>query len=163
MGYTTEFQGRFELDRMLDPAHEEYLREFNRTRRMKRNAQLANDLPDPVRIAAGLDVGPEGAYFVGAGGDFGQGHTPDVEDYNQPPEGQPGLWCKWTPDSGGLAIIWDGVEKFYDYVAWIEYLLKHFLIPWGYQVNGVVRWRGEEFCDTGSIVVENNRVHSYRG
>ena len=37
---------------------------------------------------------------------------PDVKDYNRPPQGQPGLWCDWTPTDDGSAIRWNGTEKF---------------------------------------------------
>ena len=82
MGYTTDFYGQFELDRPLAPKHAEYLNQFSETRRMKRNAGVAAKLPDPTREAAGLPIGTEGEYFVGAGGDFGQNSDESVLDYS---------------------------------------------------------------------------------
>ena len=53
---------------------------------------------------------------------------------------------------------WDGGEKFYNYVEWLEYLIKNFFEPWGYSLNGSVNWQGEEDEDNGTIVVKHNEV-----
>ncbi len=79
-------------------------------------------------------------------------------NHNQPPVGQPGLWCQWTPSENGAAIIWGEGEKFYYYVEWLTYLIEHFLKPWGYILDGEVHWSGEENGDMGLIKVENNHV-----
>jgi hypothetical protein len=71
MGYSTDFEGRFELDKPLTAAHATYLKKFNATRRIKRNASLTQNRPDPLRLAVGLPVGEEGGYFVGGGGFMG--------------------------------------------------------------------------------------------
>jgi hypothetical protein len=65
MGYTTEFDGKFEITPALKPEHQEYLTKFADTRRMKRDELVTEQREDPVRIAAGLPIGPQGAYFVG--------------------------------------------------------------------------------------------------
>ncbi len=158
MGYTTDFEGSFQLNEPLAEEHRMYLKQFNHTRRMKRDASKTEVLPDPIRLLAKLPVGNEGGYFVGATGWAGQDHGEDILDYNHSPTGQPGLWCQWTPTEDGQEIEWDGGEKFYDYVEWIEYLIKHFLEPWGYKLNGQVRWRGEEMSDLGVITIEDNIV-----
>lgn len=59
---------------------------------------------------------------------------------------------------GGGTVEWDGGEKFYDYVDWLWYIIEHFLKPWGYTVNGEVRWCGEDDEDRGTIVVVDNEV-----
>jgi hypothetical protein len=73
-------------------------------------------MPDPVRIAAGLPIGEDGDYFVGGGGFAGQDKDASVLSYNNPPKGQPGLWCKWIPGDEGKTIEWDNADKFYNYV-----------------------------------------------
>lgn len=166
MGYTTSFDGEFAIDKPLAPEHREYLEAFSNTRRMKRKAKLTAKRDDSVREAAGLAVGDEGGYFVGAGGSCGQeSHrdTPDIDDYNEPPKGQPGLWCQWEPNEDGTTIFWDGGEKFYYYVEWITYLIDHFLAPWGYVLNGTVTWDGEEQGDVGKIIVVNNEITEKTG
>jgi hypothetical protein len=139
--------------------HAHYLRAFSRTRRMRRDPEKASRLPDQAREHAGLPIGEEGGYFVGGLGFGGQAVDESVIDANAPPKGQPGLWCQWTvPDKYTAAIIWDGGEKFYNYLQWLEYLLAHFLGPWGYIVNGEVAWQGESKTDRGTIMVVENVV-----
>jgi hypothetical protein len=144
MGYTTDFIGRFELNKQLSPKMQQYLKLFNETRRMQRNT-------DEV-------FGKDGEFFVFGGGSFGQDHEPNVIDFNQPPSTQPSLWNQWTPTEDGMAIEWDGGEKFYSYTEWLVYLIHKILAPNGYVLNGAVTWQGEETGDVGEIFVENNRV-----
>jgi hypothetical protein len=158
MGYTTDFNGKFNLDKPLTPAHKNYLEKFAETRRMKRNRTKASQIEDITRIAADLPIGKEGAYFVGAKGMCGQDRDDSIVDYNTPPSGQPSLWCQWVPNNDGTAIEWDGGEKFYEYVDWIKYLIQHFIKPWGYTLNGEVEWFGESHDDRGLIVIDNNVV-----
>ena len=56
MGYTTDFSGRFELNKELTPKMAQYLKLFNETRRMGRDT-------DEV-------FGVQGEFFVFGGGDF---------------------------------------------------------------------------------------------
>ncbi len=90
---------------------------------------------------------------------------------------QPGLWCKWevvlennvvetgpvdAPENVNLGntayLQWSGAEKFYDYVEWMQYLINHFIGPWGYFLNGRIKWQGEETGDTGMIEVADNVI-----
>lgn len=135
---------------------------FAKTRRMARKVKLVEKLKDSVRIAVDLPVGIEGGYFVGAGGFAGQEHDKTIVDYNIEPAGQPGLWCQWVPTEDGEGICWDGGEKFYEHVKWLEYLIIHFLKPWGYVLSGSVRWQGEDGDDRGTITVKDNVVSSHR-
>lgn len=163
MGYTTDFRGTVKLDKPLTVAHLNYLKAFNQTRRMQRRAGDAAKMSDPIREATGLLVGVQGGYFVNGKGAFGQDRDDSVVNANEPPHGQPGLWCQWVPTDDGTGIEWDGGEKFYDYVEWMKYIITHFLKPWGYVANGQIEWRGEEWGDTGVIVVENNEVRAASG
>ena len=146
MGYTTEFKGQFNLDKPLSVADLNFLKKFNETRRMARN------LPE--------EYGVQGEFYVDGSGSFGQDREKSVIDYNTPPSTQPGLWCQWVPTEDGEAIEWDGGEKFYNYVEWIKYLIDKILKPRGYVLNGSVRWRGEDFDDDGTIIVEDNEVRT---
>lgn len=108
--------------------------------------------------AVGLPIGIEGGYFVGAGGFKGEKKDFSILDYNYSPAGQPELWCDWTPTESDEGIEWNRDEKFYQYTKWLEYLIEHFLKPWGYTVSGRVSWQGEEQGDVGVIVVTDNVV-----
>lgn len=81
-----------------------------------------------------------------------------IVSLGDPEKAQPGLWCQWTVWDDGSMLEWDGGEKFYDYVEWLVYLLKHFLVPWGYTLNGSVEWMGESADDRGLISVNLNVV-----
>lgn len=162
MGYHTEFNGEFNLDKPLTIAHANYLRKFSETRRMKRNPVVLMGFPDEVREKVGLGLGIDGEFFVGGMGFAGQDHDESVVDHNTPPKGQPGLWCQWVPTDDGEAIVWDGGEKFYDYVLWIKYIIRNFIQPWGYTLNGEVEWAGEDREDMGKIIITNNEVKTKR-
>jgi hypothetical protein len=158
MGYTTDFSGQFDITPPLKPEHRAYLEAFSYGRRMQRDAAQVSALPDPVRVAACLPVGRDGGFYVGSAENFGQGHTPDVVDYNRAPFGQPGLWCQWVPTEDGAALEWDGGEKFYEYEEWLRYLIATFFVPWGYVLNGTVEWAGEDSDDWGRMVVTGNKL-----
>jgi hypothetical protein len=151
VGYHTEFEGRVYITPPLNPQEIAYLTEFSETRRMKR------------------EMGP---YFIGGTGYAGQGRDKDIEDYNSPPSGQPGLWCGWEPTEDGTAIKWNRREKFYSSTEWMRYLIDHFLKPSGlaketpgfegftfdHTVAGVIHAEGEEEEDIWDLVVWNNHV-----
>ncbi len=160
MGYTTDFEGAFLLDQPLTKEQTAYLLKFSETRRMKRDPKIAGTLADPVREAVGLPVGEWGEYFVGGAGFMGHEKDASVVDQNQPPPSQPSLWCHWAPTPDGRAIQWNGLEKFYSYVEWLEYWIERFLVPWGRVLHGEVGWQGEEEGDRGVIRVEDNRVRA---
>ena len=145
MGYTTTFDGQFDLNKELDSETYEFLNKFASTRRMGR---------------LGLDekFGVEGEFYVDSDGFMGQDKDDSIIDYNRPPKTQPGLWCQWVPNEDGTAIIWDGGEKFYEYVPWIKYIITKILAPKGYKLTGEVTWQGEEDYDFGKIVIKDNKV-----
>lgn len=158
MGYTTDFSGEFKLNKPLSVTQVNYLTAFARTRRMKRKSSVVEKMNDSARLSVKLPVGLEGEFFVGSTNDYGQDHDSSVVDYNSPPKTQPGLWCQWVPTVNGDGIEWDGGEKFYNYVEWLEYIVDNFLKPWGFTLNGEVKWVGEDHEDMGKIVVKNNVV-----
>jgi hypothetical protein len=130
--------------------------------------------------------GLDGGYFVMDDGNMGQRRDNSIIDYNSPPglfvfetnlitkkleenkrrikegEAQPGLWCQWVINNKN-ELMWDGNEKFYNYVEWLKYLIKNFFQPWGVLLNGEIEWEGEESSDRGKIVVTNNEVKVLHG
>ena len=136
--------------------------------------------------------GNEGEYFVGGTESYGQGRDASIIDYNEPPgqlpyntnedfnkrwdakrkhieeeKCQPGLWCQWIvvdwEQYDEMILEWNGGEKFYEYIPWLKYLIKHFFEPWGVKLNGEVHWVGEDSNDRGKIVVTDNVVKVYQG
>lgn len=163
MGYTTNFEGSISIDPPLKPEHLAYLAKFSDIRHMKRNEETLAKMADPLREAVGLPVGQSGEYFVGASGFAGQDEDGSILNHNGEPSTQPGLWCQWAPNEQGTAFEWDGGEKFYEYTAWMEYLVAHFYTPWGYTLNGEITWEGEDDDDVGAILVKNNKVLTFEG
>jgi hypothetical protein len=171
MGYTTDFYSSFTLDKPLTDAQIEYLKMFSDTRRMKRNefkvAAMKAEGRGNTRCfelleEVGLTVGGDGDFYCGTGYS-GQDHDESITEYNYPASSQPGLWCQWVPTDDGTEIEWNGAEKFYHYIEWLEYIIENFLKPWGYKLNGLVEWQGEERGDTGVIQVVDNVVTSHEG
>ena len=148
MGYTTDFEGSFKLNKKLDKKTHDFLNKLGNTRRMARNVK---------------GYGIEGEFYVDGESDFGQDSDKNIMDYNRPPDTQPGLWCHWVPSEDGKSIEWDGGEKFYEYVAWIEYIIDKVLGPKGYTLTGTVEWTGENRDDLGKIVIKKNKVKILNG
>ena len=118
MGYTTQFDGRFKLNKPLTDDLYNKLLDFSNTRHCSK------------------------------------------DDYNSVAPGVPGLWCQWVPTSNKMSLEWDGVEKFYDYIEWLQYIIDNFLKPEGYEIteDSKVKYRGERFNDIGYLAVKDNVV-----
>jgi hypothetical protein len=176
MGYTTTFTGAFRVEPPLSADQTRYLKAFADSLHLKRSANALEDEPDPLREAVGLPLGQDACYFVG---DVAKGHDaydhPSVIDHTAQPAGQPSQRCQWIPSparqflvgSEGASVVeraqwigWDGEEKFYGYVEWLEYMIKHFLEPWGYKLTGSVEWEGEDGEDRGIISISGNQVEA---
>jgi hypothetical protein len=175
MGYTTDFEGSLKISRPLTKKQTTYLNLLNSTRRMKRNVNKLMSLyngkhgnPFPASKTPGDIYGYEGEYFAREDGNMGQNSDESIIDFNKAPGqigwggghkyGQPGLWCGWCITEDGKFLEWDGGEKFYDYIEWLEYLIKHFFEPWGRKLNGEIYWYGEERSDMGKIIVKSNKI-----
>lgn len=50
MGYTTEFEGSFDITPSVSSKHVKYINKFSDTRRMKRNSKVCETLPDEIRL-----------------------------------------------------------------------------------------------------------------
>jgi hypothetical protein len=160
MGYTTEFEGTFQINPTLKEEHNLYLTKFAETRRMKRDSKKCENFEDPIRLAVDLPIGVEGEYTVFGTGFYGQNNDISIIDYNEPSSTQPELWCRWVPNESGTELAWDGTEKFHAYIEWLNYLHSNFLEPWGYTLSGSVSWKGEDLDDTGVITFNENILSS---
>jgi len=145
MGYTTNFTGKFNITPSLLPEDNTFLNNFASTRRVARNL--------------GPEYGIEGEFCVEDGGWADN----TVINYNRPPSTQPGLYCQWIPTEDGTALVWDGNEKFYNYVEWLRYLIDTILAPRGYILSGDCVWEGESSDDMGKISVDNNVITVKKG
>lgn len=162
MGYTTDFEGAVEVEPPLNKDEISFLKDLVESRRMHR-------LRGPL-------------YVLGASDHFGNEDRSDVVDYNRPAVTQPGLWCQWEPSDDGYLIHWDGNEKFYYSVEWMQYIIENLLSEAGrdyveyhhsgdprldkftfnHVVNGEIHAQGEDEDDTWKLVVKDNIVTEVR-
>lgn len=185
MGYTTDFSGSFRTNKPVTDEFRDYINKFSHTRRMMRDVAVIKEMdPNWADHCLNGNLGTDGEYYLipdivdkswlhekswdrpnkdgNFVANFGQVHDRSVLNYNCPPSTQPGLWCQWyMPDNE--TVEWDGGEKFYNYVEWLEYFIDHFFKPAGYTLNGTVQWRGEDFDDIGTIIIQDNVVHVAEG
>lgn len=156
MSFGIELQGQFNLTPRLTSDQIKYLTKFSETRRMQRSGSIAEKLPDPARNAVKLPIGRQAEYFVGGLVNCVRDTDDSVlKDY--PPTSQPGYWCPWRPSEDGNFIEPIGYGVTCDDIEWLEYVIEHFLTPWGITANGCVTWRDEE-CDEGTINVADNEI-----
>ena len=182
MGYTTDFDGSLKISRPLTKKQTEYINLLGETRRMKRDVNKLMDIYKGKHGKPGVKdktnaqevYGHQGEFFARDDGNMGQGDDGTVLDHNCPAgqkgftqgrveKGQPGLWCQWGITEDGDELQWDGGEKFYNYIEWLEYLIKMFFIPWGRNLSGEIYWYGEDRDDCGKIKVRNNEVFTFAG
>ena len=168
-GYLIYFQGSFLIDKPLEPEHRRYLQRFSDNQRVIWFEERIERIPDPLRVAVGLPVGPDGAYFVGketVARDFEilmNGDERLIKAYDKSPHGQPGLWCDWVPSEDGQHILHNGAEKSVSAEEWLYYLIEHFLRPWSYSLSGQVQWQLLEVDSEqrGTITIENNVIQGF--
>ncbi len=146
MGYTTEFAGDFEVQPRLSPDHLCFLMAFSETRHMLQD-EKESVFSRRLRERVGLPY-DDGLHSVNSG---------SSALHEKTDERVPGIWCQWRPKKDGSALEWDGGEKFYHYVSWLDYLLRTYLTPWGYTLSGTVWFRGEDWDDAGRITIVDGR------
>lgn len=155
MGYTTWFEGSLKFNKEVTTELREFINKFANIKHMRRDIdKLKEKYPNWESQCYKEELGCEGEYFIGCKSGY---NDESVIDYNKPPVGVPGLWCQWIIDKNG-ELAWDGGEKFYSYVEWLEYLIFHFFEDEGYVLNGEIKFQGESSDDRGRIVVTDNEV-----
>lgn len=162
MGYTTEFEGFIEINPPLDQETADLINGLSETRRVKRDIKKLAELKNMSLSEAQEKYGEDGEFYYDPDDFKNCGQTPDISvvESGDPPPSQPSLWLNWIYDPKTNSIIWNEGEKFYEYVAWMEYLIEKIIKPRGYQANGEIYWRGESFYDVGRIGVEKNVVET---
>ena len=69
----------------------------------------------------------------------------------------PRSYMQWVPTQSLDHIVYDGNEKFDEYVDWMKWLVNY-LKGIGITADGEIDWSGEQAGDTGTIVVANSEV-----
>lgn len=163
MGYTTTFKGAFQFNKPLDEDTRALLDGLRKTRRMKRNLKVLADTEGLNIMQAGQRYGVDGEFYYDSlhFSNSGQQDTLGVEDhYNTPPVIQPSLWLKWKiiTANGRDYLVWDGSEKFTEYVEWLEYILHRILDSRNNGLHGTVYYKGEDPEDRGVLTIQANMV-----
>lgn len=78
--------------------------------------------------------------------------------FTDTPETIPDAYLQWQPTEDGEGLEWNGGEKFYEYIHWLRWLVKHYFKPRDIVLNGQIQWQGEEIGDVGIIKVVDNKV-----
>ncbi|KAL9654140.1 hypothetical protein ABK040_016486 [Willaertia magna] len=186
MGYTTEFQGKFNLNKNLatNPKALQQIQILNLTRRIQYNLEeivkkekktieeiiqlygVEAEFYDP-NLTTVLEKYPnpldwQFEFFNDNSMIFEIHKNPLYLNYNSPPLCQPSLWCQWCYNKEENVLEWDGNEKFYYYVDWIVYIINVILKPEDFIVNGKINYIGEDTNDFGVIIVKNNVVFNIK-
>lgn len=160
MGYITKFTGHFTLNPVLTKTQVQYLLKFSNTKHIKH---------DPIELqrkyqgsfSLNGNYGIDGEFFVGPIPketiDLHPPHHLPIQQV-QSPSTQPNYWCHWVVSSDGSSLMWDGRENFYDYVAWLKYLISKFFNPWNIKLTGSIKYQGQYHNDKGIISIINNEV-----
>lgn len=151
-----------------------YLNNFFETRRMKRDNDLIKAIyPNWNELCFHGNLGIDGEYFTPnpTENENGQNMDKSILEYSFPPSTQPRLWCDWCiypeiknkdkSDKVSAYLAWDQSDKFYDYVEWLKYLIKHFFIPSGLSITGVILAIGEQIEEATYIIAKNNQIQTY--
>lgn len=70
---------------------------------------------------------------------------------------KPQSYMQWVPAESLEHIVWDGGEKFYNYIEWLQWLCEK-LAVFGIEINGTLYWSGEDITDNGRIEVCASKV-----
>ena len=160
MGYDTYFNGEFELDKLLSDDQREFLDMWLNGDHVARDPALLKKADCSKRNLEclnlldrlGMELGEECVNYVGQ---FNDGTT-----LSHDVAALPGRHCVWEISRRGATISSErGTNE--DYVAWLRYIIEHFLIPWGYVLNGECYWDGDQNDDKGEIEIENNVIKVY--
>jgi hypothetical protein len=139
MGLHTSYLGHIAIEPPLSPEETEFVRSFGRTRHWDSGET-------GVRLAAHPSDNDE---------------YDDIDAYNRPAPGMPGLWCPWTVCKDGCCLNWDGIEKPYDADRWLEYLIDTFLAAGGSVAGTDVATKHGLTCDhllDGVVVGERHET-----
>ena len=168
MGYIIEFKGKFNLNKPLSEEHAKFLYDFSRTRHYERlftdddpNGLFFTD-PDGIFEPSWKDLDFKEICINGTPFDRKKYELSKwgCIDFNNITPGMPSFYCQWIPTEDRNAIEWDKQEKFYNAKEWLEFLIKHYLILWGYTLNGEVKVydNNDHELGTGILRVLDNEV-----
>lgn len=115
MGYSTDLIGHIDINPPLNDHEQAYLAGFAGSRR---------GLPgQPPYTVPGNPAAEEFDATTASTATS----TRAAARYVKQADAVPGPWCGWVPAWSGGCLTYDGKEKFYAPVEWMQYLIDHFL------------------------------------
>lgn len=66
--------------------------------------------------------------------------------------------CDWELNDDDKTIGFNGSEKFYEYVPWMQYITDSLKQKFGIEVSGEVNYSGEDFEDHGILKIVDGKV-----
>jgi hypothetical protein len=80
--------------------------------------------------------------------DLMHGELPGIRGYS----------CDWELNDDLRSITWNGMEKFYDYVEWMQHIVDSLKSEFDVDVTGTVYYWGESHDDHGVLKVVDGKV-----
>lgn len=157
-----KFKGNLKFSKPLEDRHYQYLKAFSSTLRVARDPESVIEDDDAIRANVGLPLGNECEFYTGAFTKSGKIYK--ISNYSVYPSNQPSSWCYWTPSEDKCSL--QALEKKYGFgfqcaESWLRYLVNNFIKPWGYSLNGKVKYHSiiaNHEDDGSSIHIKNNEI-----
>ena len=157
MGYWTDVNGELSFNKPVEEDFRTYLNKFYGIRHVLRdNDRIMANNSNWKDLCYNGNLGEYGEYFVG-NGEYDQDED-SIIDVNH--SGVfPALNCMWYVSDDGTKLLEDA-EKPYGLLSSLIYIIRNFLEPNGYVLNGELEYIGGG--DRGKIKVADNKV-TYSG
>jgi hypothetical protein len=152
MGYDTYFHGEISISPPLLPEHEAYLKAFLQRDHWSLDTNLIASEEDSLRSAVGLGLGISGEFYTGDDSVYETHARLPGTPITQPSARTD--WRVFSPDHLGMRES----TRTEGYVLWLKYLMQNFFIPWGYVLDGMIEWDGDDPGDKGMIHVNQNKA-----
>lgn len=68
-------------------------------------------------------------------------------------DNRPGKWCDF--ECNDHELFWNNSEKTMNGAEWLQYILKHFIVPYDIKLNGVMYW-SDDFGGHGKITMKDS-------
>ncbi len=170
MGYTTTFEGKVKISPPLNKEEIKFLKFFCGVAHIKRKHSEAYYFLQKRNFLTEMISKIYIQFWSFWGYELESGAQKEIIDDGSPPDGQPSKWCQFMPTDDGHYIVWDGLEKFYYSLEWMQYLIDHFIgddpkakseLPFlqSHVLNGEMKAFGEDEEDRWILKVKNNKAY----
>lgn len=136
MRFTQNYTGEVIITPTIDQDLKNYLNDLLSTRRVMRDVEELQKAYGGKYSYNG-SYGIDGEFYANIDDMYCMNHQKDntIIDYYSKPRPQPSFNCMWIINANGN-LEWNKRAKTYCSVEWLEYIIKTFLEPNGYECNG---------------------------